>query len=97
MYVVTVVFEAVAGRGEELEQALLTQSDNSLREEVACLRFDVARDGDDGRYFLYEIYEDEAAFEVHKQTPHYKSFNEKVAGMIASKSVERWTLISETP
>ncbi len=98
MYVISVVFEAVSGRSEALEEALLVQSENSLREELACLRFDVARDpAKDGRFFLYEIYEDEAAFDAHTQTPHYKSFSEKTAALIASKTVERWNLISETP
>ena len=98
MYVISVVIEAVSGRSEALEEALLLQSENSLREELACLRFDVARDpAKNGRFFLYEVYEDEAAFEAHRQTPHYKSFSEKTAETIASKTVERWNLISETP
>ena len=98
MYVIAVLFEAVPGQGEALEEALLRQAENSLREEDGCLRFDVARDpATEGRFFLYEIYEDEAAFDAHGKTPYYKSFREKIADMIASRTVERWRLISGTP
>lgn len=98
MYAISVVFEAVSGRAAALEEALLVQAANSLREEVSCLRFDVARDPvKEGRFFLYEIYEDEAAYNAHRETPHYKSFSEKTASLVASKTVDRWHLISETP
>lgn len=98
MYVVTVVFEAISGRSEALKEALLVQAENSLRYEDSCLRFDVSQDLlKDGRFFLYEIYEDEAAFDAHLESPYYKSFSEATAPMVASKTIERWSLISETP
>lgn len=43
----------------------------SVHEEPGCLRFDVFRDdSDESRYLLYEVYTDEAAFQVHLATPH---------------------------
>ncbi len=98
MFVITVFVEAVAGREDALEDALLTHAQNTLREEAACLRFDVAKDaGRKGRLFLYEIYEDEAAARAHTELPHYQSYSVKTADMIASKTIERWALISDTP
>ena len=37
--------------------------------------------------FLYEVYDDEAAFETHKLTLHYGAFNQAIGGMIVSKSI----------
>ncbi|MGF1620879.1 MAG: putative quinol monooxygenase [Rhodomicrobiaceae bacterium] len=97
MYVVTVVFDAVSGRADALEDALIAQAENSLREEAGCLRFDVARDAaKPGRFFLYEIYENESAFDAHLQTPHFLDFSEKTAEMVANKTVDRWAMVRAT-
>ncbi|MEK9709662.1 MAG: antibiotic biosynthesis monooxygenase, partial [Alphaproteobacteria bacterium] len=36
---------------------------------------------------IYEIYDDEAAFEAHKAAPHYHEFNHAIDGMVMKKSV----------
>jgi len=94
MYVVTVVFDAVSGREDALQEALTAQAENSLREEKGCLRFDVAKDArKEGRFFLYEIYETEAAFESHLKTPHFIDFDQKTAEMVANKTADRWSMV----
>ena len=41
--------------------------------EPGCLRFDVLKDqADPNRFYFYEAYADQAAFEFHKTTPHFK-------------------------
>jgi quinol monooxygenase YgiN len=53
---------------------------SSLRDEPGCLRFDVVRDNDDPDHFLlYEIYEDEAAFQAHRAAPHFSRWREAAA------------------
>jgi (4S)-4-hydroxy-5-phosphonooxypentane-2,3-dione isomerase len=43
----------------------------SVRDEPGCVRFDVLQDQNDpDRYYFYEVYEDQAAFEAHTRTPH---------------------------
>jgi len=43
------------------------------RKEPGCRQFDVLYDPKDKtKVMLYEIYNDEAAFEAHQQTPHFK-------------------------
>ena len=47
----------------------------SVEREPGCRRFDVLLGPDDPRRFvLYEIYDDDVAFDRHLQTPHFKSF-----------------------
>ena len=43
--------------------------------EPGCKQFDIVVDPDDRtKAMLYEVYADEAAFEAHQQTPHFKHF-----------------------
>ena len=41
------------------------------------------------RIVLYEIYDDAAAFDAHLATPHFASFNEATAALVAKKTVHR--------
>ena len=44
----------------------------SEKTEPGCLRFDVLRDNDDPlKFYLYEVYKDNAAMLAHRQTPHF--------------------------
>ncbi|MDA7561742.1 antibiotic biosynthesis monooxygenase [Alphaproteobacteria bacterium] len=60
----------------------------SLANEAGCHQFDITQDPQDPiKIFLYELYDDAAAFETHKQASHYLEFNEATSGMINVKSV----------
>lgn len=55
----------------------------SVRDEPGCFRFDIHRDKDLAtRFYLYEVYEDEAAFAAHLETPHFKKWIETVKPML---------------
>ena len=44
----------------------------SERDEPGCARFDVLQDATEpNTYYFYEVYNDEAALEAHRQMPHY--------------------------
>lgn len=95
MYAVTVLFKIKEGRRDEFLPLMIENAKLSLRDEPGCSRFDVCTDPtrpDD--VFLYEIYDDAAAFQAHLQTPHFKDFDTKVFSMIAEKSV--WTYAEVT-
>ena len=48
----------------------------SVRDEPGCRQFDVVvPDGEPDSIFLYEIYDDAAAFDAHKKTPHFAQFD----------------------
>jgi quinol monooxygenase YgiN len=66
-------------------------AEHSERDEPGCLRFDVMRDRDDAnRFYLYEVYRDEAAFEAHRQTPHFKHYFEKSQPWLAARPKRRF-------
>ena len=89
MYVVTVVFAVKPAHLEAFMKAVVQQAETSLAEEPGCHQFDVARDPDDAlRVFLYEIYSDRAAFDLHLSSPHFKAFDQMTAAWLAQKSVK---------
>ena len=60
----------------------------SLANEAGRHQFDITQDPQNPtKIFLYELYDDAAAFETHKQASHYLEFNEATSGMITAKSV----------
>ncbi|MBO6508518.1 MAG: antibiotic biosynthesis monooxygenase [Roseibium sp.] len=90
MYAVTVLFKIKEGRQDEFLPLMIKNARLSLKDEPGCSRFDVCTDpARPDEVFLYEIYDDAAAFQVHLKTPHFLSFDKQVAGMIADKTV--WT------
>lgn len=91
MHVVTVEFEIAAGREGDFLARVKQQAEDSLEREVDCLQFDVCVAPDaPGRVFLYEIYRDQAAFQVHLESAHFSDFDTTVADWIAAKKVREW-------
>ena len=43
--------------------------------------------GESDRVYLYEIYDDQAAFDAHIASRHYADFDRASAGIVASKQV----------
>jgi quinol monooxygenase YgiN len=39
---------------------------------------------------LYEIYDDEKAFEAHQQTPHFKKYLAEAVPLLASRERQVW-------
>ncbi len=88
MHVITVQFRVHPAKVEAFQAAVTQQAATSLAEEPGCLQFDVAVASDDPTYvFLYELYTDAKAFQVHLQQPHFKRFDETVKPWIVSKKV----------
>ena len=91
MFVVCVDFTAKPEDQKAFEQLVKAQATNSLKNEPACLRFDVCI-GNSGAIFLYEIYQDEDAFAAHLETQHFKDFDDKAQNMIENKAVRTYRL-----
>ena len=73
MYVVTATWIAREGEQGAIEQILRTVSAAS-EQEPGCRAFKVYRAlNEPRRYLLYELYDDEAAFQAHRETEHFKA------------------------
>ena len=61
------------------------------RNEPGCRHFDVLQDPKDPtRIMLYEIYDDERAFEAHQQTAHFKKYLAEAVPLLASRERHVW-------
>ena len=88
MYLVAVTFEVRPDHAKGFLTRVRQQAADSLT-EPGCRRFDVWRaPADEAVVFLYEIYDDRAAFEAHLASAHFKAFDAEVGPWIAEKTVE---------
>ena len=88
MFVVCVEFEIMPRHLDDFLAAMLKNAAQSHSLEAGCQQFDVCQGQQNpNTVFLYEIYDDEAAFEAHKAARHYHEFNHAIDGMVVKKSV----------
>jgi len=89
-FAIAVTFEIKPEFVAPFRVRILTQADDSKKNEFGCCQFDVLIDeSSPTTFFLYETYVDAAAFETHKQTPHFVDYDQSVANWVASKQVRR--------
>lgn len=63
--------------------------------EPECRRFDVCRDPlRPERVFLYELYDDKAAFDAHLASEHFKAFDVVSKSMVVGKTVHAHELVN---
>lgn len=90
MLAVIVEFRIQAAHIEAFDAAIRANAQASLDAEPGCHQFDVCRDpADPALFFLYELYDDEAAFQAHLRTPHFLQMDAATAGWVDSKSVRK--------
>ena len=76
-------------------ELITTNAARSVSDEPGCRRFDVLSSGDEpGRVVLYEIYDDDRAFELHLATPHYKEFAAVAEPLIETRSIKKLRFVS---
>lgn len=93
MFVVSVTFEITPGQMDAFLPIMQENARASRETEPGCQRFDVCvSDAQPNTIYLYEVYDDAAAFEAHKQTAHYATFGTQGGPMIADKQVQIWTI-----
>ena len=93
-FVVTVVFVARPEHRDDFRKAMVANATASRTREPGCRQFDVCESADRSQVFLYEIYDDEAAFKAHLAAPHYLEFNATVTPWVAEKRVLTYWRIS---
>ncbi len=94
-YVLEVELILNDGAMDKFMNVVLENAQNS-RKEPKCLRFDVLRPHDTtDTVVLYEIYVDEGGFNDHRETAHYKKFDEARKPLM--KSAKRRTYSWSNP
>jgi autoinducer 2-degrading protein len=94
MLVVTVDFVVAPDFIDAFRIEMLGNAQASLSREPGCRRFDVAfSDEDSSKVFLYELYDDRAAFEAHQETEHFRRFDARTSPWVVSKLARTFRLI----
>lgn len=95
MFAVTVSFTIKPDRRDAFMQAMLTNAAASKELEPGCHQFDVCTDADSpDEVFLYELYEDSAAFEAHLQTDHFAVFAAQENDLIVDKTIKTYRTVA---
>ena len=88
MYVVTVEFTIRLEFVERFRERMLQQARDSLAGEQDCHVFDVCIDTQrEDVVFLYEVYSDRSAFDVHLNSAHFIDFDRAVRHWVSDKQV----------
>lgn len=90
MLAVVVEFRIRPAHVQAFHAAIVDNARRSLQTEAGCRQFDVCRDpAEPAAFFLYELYDDEAAFQAHLRTPHFLQMDAATASWVDSKRVRR--------
>ena len=88
MLAVCVDFEVDPASLDAFLTIMQKNASDSLANEVGCHQFDITQDlQNPTKIFLYELYDDVAAFDLHKKASHYLEFNQLASEMVTAKSV----------
>lgn len=90
MFVLTVQLRIKPENVDKFMQALQVNA-REARKEPGCKQFDVLVDPNDKtKVMLYEVYNDDKAFEAHQATPHFKKYLAEAVPMLASRERATW-------
>ncbi len=89
-FAIEVVVRVRSGQGDEFTPLILANARAAVRDEPGCRDFRVFRSEDDPDTFvLVEEYDDAAALEAHRATPHYAAFGAAAGDLIVEKTLRR--------
>ena len=75
--------------------AAITENGMAAAKEPGCRRFDILNLASDlNHFFLYEVYENEAAFQAHRASEHFKKYAATTAKMVAKRESRPMSVIA---
>jgi quinol monooxygenase YgiN len=91
----TVFFDVKPAHIDAFKTVILAHAHASVLEEPGCRQFDVSQDPiEPSSFFLYEIYDDEAALESHRATDRIKEVGRVTAPWVESRKLLTFRLVS---
>ncbi|MEO6032254.1 MAG: putative quinol monooxygenase [Burkholderiaceae bacterium] len=95
MQALVVEFRIKPAHVESFAKAIVENARASQLLEPGCRQFDVCRDpADSALFFLYELYDDEAAIQAHLKAAHFVTMDHMTAAWVEGKTVRRYTRVS---
>ena len=94
MYAVAVELELKPGTLEAFLPLMMANAHASTGTEPGCRQFDVCSKADQPDHlFLFELYDDKAAFEHHLTTEHFRAFDAAGGAMIAATRLMQYDTV----
>ena len=94
-YAVVVTFVVAPEHRGAFREAILENAAASLHLEPGCRVFDVCEGAEGAEIFLYEIYDDAAAFRAHLATEHFRRFDALTAPWVHDKRVQTYQRLAQ--
>jgi quinol monooxygenase YgiN len=83
------------GKRAQILPLLTAHKARSLRDEPGTLQFEIVIPRDDeSKIILFEVYQDDAAFEAHRNAPSIVQWRQETAGM-GVKVIATWCTVVE--
>jgi quinol monooxygenase YgiN len=94
-YVVTVDFGTAPENFDRFKQIMNENAKASVTNEPGCRQFNVYEVASAPNHlFLFEVYEDDAAFQQHVNSAHFKHFKDVSDPIITSRAGSRGTMFA---
>jgi len=77
--------------------AAIKENGAAAAKEPGCRRFDILNlSSDPNHFFLYEVYDNEAAYKAHRETEHFKKFAATAAAakMVAKREARQMSVVA---
>jgi (4S)-4-hydroxy-5-phosphonooxypentane-2,3-dione isomerase len=75
--------------------AAVKENGAAAANEPGCRRFDILNlASDPNHFFLYEVYDNEAAFKAHRETEHFKKYATTVGKMVAKRDARPMSVVA---
>lgn len=98
MYSLFIKTRVKAGSAGAFLSAINANAAASVATEPGCLVFDVSQDREDPDViYLYEIYRDDAAYEAHTQTAHFRDSRPLVEPLVLEQVCFEGNVIARNP
>jgi quinol monooxygenase YgiN len=94
LYVNAVDLDIVPGEIDKFMAAIKENGAASVK-EPGCRQFDIlVLASNPNHVFLYEVYDNEAALQAHRNTDHFKKYAATTANMVAQRAVRPMTPVA---
>jgi quinol monooxygenase YgiN len=93
-FVIVAEFEVRPEAIDAFLEAAIADASASIANEAGCRQFDVTRSNEHpNQVLLYEVYNSQAAFDAHLETPHLKAFRDQIDPWVVTRQVRRLTRV----
>ena len=94
LYINAVDLVIVPSEMPKFLEAIRENGANAVK-EPGCRMFNIAvQQSNPNHVFLFEVYDNAAALDAHRQTPHFKKFAETTKSMVADRSVHALSAVA---